>query len=71
MVTDVGLFNPQTKHGDIVVDGVRVSTYTHAVHRNMAHAMLAPFRLARARLGLSMQLLEAGADTIARVTSLF
>ena len=68
MVKGVGLFNPQTKHGDIVVDGVRASTFTNVVHRNMAHAMLAPLRLARDMLGLNMKLLEGGADFVTRIT---
>ncbi len=40
----VGLFNPQTVHGDIIVDGVRASTYTESVDYSLAHALLAPFR---------------------------
>lgn len=40
-----GLFNPQTVDGDIVVDGVVVSTYTEAVDRRMAHALLTPLRV--------------------------
>lgn len=39
-----GLYNPQTMDGDIVVDGVRVSTYTQAVMPTAAHAFLAPVR---------------------------
>ncbi len=39
-----GLYNPQTVHGDIVVDGVRASTYTASVHPKAAHALLAPLR---------------------------
>lgn len=39
-----GLFNPQTVHGDIIVDGVRASTYTNSVDVSFAHALLAPFR---------------------------
>ena len=40
-----GLFNPHTKHGDIVVDGVKASCYTEAVHPKLAHALLAPVRM--------------------------
>jgi hypothetical protein len=39
-----GLFNPQTLHGEIVVDGVVASTYTTAVAPAAAHALLAPLR---------------------------
>lgn len=39
-----GLFNPQTIHGDIVVNGVRISTYTSTVEPIVASALLAPFR---------------------------
>lgn len=40
-----GLFNPQTEHGDILVDGVRVSTYTDAIPPTTAHSMITPVRL--------------------------
>lgn len=39
-----GLFNPQTVDGSIVVNGIRASTYTTAVHPVLAHAALSPFR---------------------------
>lgn len=41
---EVGLYNPHTMHGDIVVDGVLTSTYTNAVHPKLAHALLSPLR---------------------------
>lgn len=47
-----GLYNPQTLHGDIVVNGMVVSTYTTAVKRGAAHALLAPMRAAFQGLGL-------------------
>lgn len=40
-----GLYNPQTLHGDIAVNGVVASTYTKAVPPSAAHALLAPFRV--------------------------
>lgn len=46
-VTEVeadGLYNPQTVHGDIIVDGVTASCYTDAVPAKAAHALLAPLR---------------------------
>lgn len=33
----LGLYNPQTETGVVVVDGVRASTYTSAVHPRIAH----------------------------------
>lgn len=39
-----GLFNPQTLHGDIVVNDVKASTYTTAIHAPTAHSLLAPLR---------------------------
>lgn len=39
-----GLFNAQTEHGDIVVDGVLATTYTAAVQPAFAHAALTPLR---------------------------
>lgn len=45
MVQETGLYNPQTLHGDIVVNGVRASTYTQAVDPFVAHFVaLTPFR---------------------------
>ena len=70
-VSDIGLFNPQTTQGDIVVDGVRASTYTTAVELKMAHALLAPLRFACDQFGLRTTLFEAGADRIGRFTSRF
>jgi Hint module len=48
-----GLYNPQTLQGDIVVDGVRASTYTTAVAPVFAHAVLTPLRAAYRALGWS------------------
>lgn len=45
-VRERGLYNPQTESGDIVVDGVLCSCYTEAVRPVLAHALLAPVRLA-------------------------
>lgn len=41
---DSGLYNPQTDHGDIVVDGIVSSTYTDMVKPVLAHSILAPIR---------------------------
>lgn len=43
-VMEVGLYNPQTLSGDIVVDGVRVSTYTEVIELRAAHALLSILR---------------------------
>lgn len=61
-----GLYNPQTLSGDIVVDGVRVSTYTIAVAPALAHAVLAPFRLF-SRWGFAFTSLESGGGRLATV----
>jgi hypothetical protein len=58
---ELGLYNPQTLHGDIVVDGVVASTYTAAVEPAVAHAALAPLRAAFACFGYSTGALDAGA----------
>lgn len=53
MVTKRGLYNPQTVQGDIVVDGLVVTTYTTALGNMMtAHALLAPVRLFRSVLSV-------------------
>jgi len=41
----VGLYNPHTMTGDIVVDGVLASTYTDAVAPSVAHALFWPVRM--------------------------
>lgn len=64
---DVGLYNPQTLDGDLVVDGVRVSTYTTAVAPKAAHAFLMPLRAAFERVGFSLMAFESGADRLAKV----
>lgn len=43
-VREKGLYNPQTLHGDIVVDGVVASTYTKSIMPDMAHGLLTPLR---------------------------
>lgn len=39
-----GLYNPQTLQGDIVVNGIRMSTYTWTVPPLLAHVLLSPLR---------------------------
>lgn len=60
-----GLYNPQTAHGDLMVNGVRVSTYTTAVDMHVAHSMLAPLRAAFHVFGWSTSVLEGGSDKAA------
>jgi hypothetical protein len=62
--TSTGLYNPQTLHGDVVVDGVRASTFTQAVEPAVAHALLAPLRAAWAVLGTSTTAFEAGSGVL-------
>lgn len=57
-----GLFNPQTLHGDIVVDGFRATTFTRTVPVPVAQAALAPLRLVYGLAGVSTAMLERGAD---------
>lgn len=59
-----GLYNPQTVHGDVVVDGVLASTYTTAVEPRLAHAALAPLRVLD-WFGLSCTALEDGGGKLA------
>ncbi len=51
VVTKDGLYNPQTVQGDIVVNGVKASTYTTAVEPKAAHSLLAPVRLLNSLVG--------------------
>ncbi|CAN8071877.1 unnamed protein product [Agarophyton chilense] len=44
-IFDRGLFNPHTSHGDIIIDGFKVSSYTSAIEPRIAHALMAPIRL--------------------------
>lgn len=52
LVTDVGTavergsYAPTSLHGDLVVDGVRVSSYTAVVHPTLAYWIVSPLRLA-------------------------
>lgn len=63
--TLTGLYNPQTVDGDIVVNGVRASTFTHAVKHVTAHCMMMPVRAVFRYFGVHLTALEGGADRIA------
>lgn len=65
--TSRGIFNPQTISGDIIVNGVRASTYTTAVEPAAAHKLLAPFRALYSGLGVTTAVFENGANTIAKI----
>ncbi|GAB0490594.1 hypothetical protein MMPV_001831 [Pyropia vietnamensis] len=59
-VRRVGLYNPMTLHGDLIVDGYRVSTFTTDVHPLLATALLAPARALYYTTGWSTGVLEGG-----------
>ncbi len=60
-----GLYNPQTVQGDIVVDGVVVSTFTSTVETRTAHALLTPLRALYSCTRTSFSTLE-GNSPVAR-----
>ena len=63
-----GLYNPHTMDGDIVVNGIKTSTYTAAVEPSLAHSLLWPVRML---YSLGINLLEGvfdhGSEVIASV----
>jgi Hint module len=59
-VKGTGLYNPQTLHGDVAVDGIVASTYTTAVEPRIAHAVLAPARAVYEMFGWYSALFEQG-----------
>lgn len=61
-----GLYNPQTIHGDIIVDGVRAATYTQSVDISAAHSLLAPLRFLFRLTGWSTSAFDSGAGCLAR-----
>jgi hypothetical protein len=61
-VVHAGVYNPQTLHGDIVVDEIVASTYTTAVSPVLGHASLSPLRALYSALGVTTGLLNDGAD---------
>lgn len=67
IVMDSGLYNPQTAHGDILVNGVRASTFTTAVQPGFAQAALSPLRMVFSNLGISTGLFNSGADALVKV----
>lgn len=66
-VSKIGLYNPQTVHGDIIVNSMRASTYTRVIEPPAAQALMAPLRLLYGALGWSVSFLNNGADSIAQL----
>jgi Hint module len=60
-VVGLGLYNPQTLHGDVVIEGVLASTYTTALAPGFAHAAMAPVRAIYVLLGMGTSVFELGA----------
>lgn len=66
-VTNQGLYNPQTVHGDIIVGGIRASTYTESVHPAAAHSLLVPLRMVFRTLGIASTMLDNGSELLAGI----
>ncbi len=69
IVRERGLYNPQTLNGDIIVNGVKASTYTVVTEPNAAQAILTPFRLAYCILGFTTNVFNKGSEMLARTAS--
>lgn len=64
-----GLYNPQTAHGDIIVNDIRTSTYTSAVEPPTAHALLTPLRALYNYFSFNTAYFDGGADGLASMIS--
>lgn len=64
---DTGLYNPQTVHGDIIVNGIVTSTYTTTVEVKTAHSLLVPIRALFSWTGMATSLFNNGADRLAEI----
>lgn len=60
-----GLYNPQTLHGDIMVNSIRATTFTRSVDMGSAQALLTPLRLVYSMVGYSSSIFDNGADSLA------
>lgn len=61
-----GLYNPQTAHGDIVVNGIVATTFTTTAQPNFAMAALAPLRSLYGTFGFAVRcILTDGANVLA------
>lgn len=61
-ITKRGLFNPHTVTGDIIVNGIKTTTYTEAVQVSAAHSLLAPIRALFTSTGKSTTCLDNISD---------
>lgn len=59
----IGMYNPQTENGNIVVGGIVASTYTTAIAPAVAHGLLAPARALYAKFGASSNAFSSGASS--------
>ena len=60
-----GLYNPHTMDGDIIVNGIKTSTYTAAVEPSLAHSLLWPVRmLYNMGINVVQGLFDQGSDAI-------
>ncbi|PXF45858.1 hypothetical protein BWQ96_04395 [Gracilariopsis chorda] len=61
-----GLYNLQTKHGDIVMNGVIASTYTKLLVLSVAHAAVTPLRAVSEILGVDIlaTLIDSGLENV-------
>lgn len=59
-----GLYNPQTLQGDIVINGLKASTYTTHVSAQAAHPLLSIFRLFWRTGRWSTELLHCGVPSV-------
>lgn len=57
-VTEVGLYNPQTIHGDIVVNGIISTTFTEAIPSRVAQTLLSPIRMMYKLMKIASNLLS-------------
>jgi desert hedgehog len=64
---EAGLYNPQTIHGDIVVNGILASTYTTAVTPTIGHALLLPLRALYSAFRVRISLFENGASMLSDI----
>lgn len=58
--TKTGIYNPQTEHGDIIVDGILASTFTTTIQPDAAQSLLAPLRAAFKAIGATCNLFDNG-----------
>lgn len=62
-----GLFNPQTLHGDIIVDNIAASTFTMAVQPSVANMLLSPMRALYSLFGVTSSVFENGGGMLTQL----